>query len=296
MDADPNHAEPSPSAPNADEPLNLKQVARLLDVHYMTVYRYVRHGRLPAHRQGPIWLVERADAEAFRDGAASGTAPATGAVDWTGRLAVHLVDGDEVGGWTVLRDALASGRDLTQVHLDVLAGALARIGLDVAGGSAVPAQERVAVATAWRLVARLGGQFPHRGRKRGALVLASPPGEHHGLPLALVANLLRHAGYRVVELGTDTPAADVLDAVAATDHLVALGIGVTTVDRLDAARALIAAVRAAHPSLPVLLGGQAVRNAEVAVLAGACSWSAGPDLIATVHELAAARAAVPADR
>jgi hypothetical protein len=34
-------------------------VARLLDLHYMTVYRYVRHGRLPARREGPIWLVER---------------------------------------------------------------------------------------------------------------------------------------------------------------------------------------------------------------------------------------------
>lgn len=290
MDAGP----PDPEPHHAPEALNLKQVARLLDVHYMTVYRYVRHGRLPARREGPIWLVERADAEALRDGAAPRAAAP--AVDWAGRLALRLADGDEVGSWTVVRDALASGHDVGSVHLDVVAGALAGIGLDVVAGTATAARERVAVATAWRVVARLGGQFPHRGRARGALVLASPPGEHHGLPLALVANLIRHAGYRVVELGTDTPAVDVLAAVATTEQLVAVGIGVTTVDRLDAARELIAAVHAVHPALPVLLGGQAVRNPEVAELAGACSWSAGPDLIATVHRLAAAPATAPAPR
>lgn len=270
-------------------PLNLKQVARLLDVHYMTAYRYVRHGRLPARREGAIWLVDRADAEAFRRGAA---VSATGeAVDWAERLVAPLVAGDEVGAWTVVRDALGGGREFAAVHLEVVAGALARIGVAVADGTASPVDERVAVACAARIVARLGGAFPHRGRRRGTVVLAAPPGEYHGLPLALVANLIRHAGFAVVELGIDTPAVDVLAAVEGREDLVALGIGVTTVARLDAAVELIGAVRAVHPSLPVLLGGQAVRNPEVAELAGACSWSAGPELIEVLEQLAEQRRA-----
>jgi predicted site-specific integrase-resolvase len=36
--------------PEGDELLNLKQVARSLDVHYMTAYRYVRQGKLPARQ------------------------------------------------------------------------------------------------------------------------------------------------------------------------------------------------------------------------------------------------------
>ncbi len=54
------------------ELLNLKEVARLLDLHYMTVYRHVRHGRLPAERIGGIWFVRPADAEALGRGEASG--------------------------------------------------------------------------------------------------------------------------------------------------------------------------------------------------------------------------------
>lgn len=287
----------APAGPPPGDPaeqLNLKQVARLLDVHYMTAYRYVRHGRLPAVREGTSWFVTRADAEALRDhGATAGTSTA---VDWAARLRDPLVAGDEVGGWTVLRDALGAGRDFPSVHLDVLAGALAQVGLEVADGTATAADERVAVSTATRLVARLGGQFPHRGRKKGTVLLAAPPGEYHALPLALIANLVRHAGFHAVELGIDTPAADVLSAIGRTDDLVAVGIGVTTAERLDAATDLIAVVRTAHPSLPVLLGGQAVRNPEVAELAGAWAWSLGPDLVDTLVRLAAERATSPAPR
>ncbi len=265
--------------------LNLKQVARLLDVHYMTVYRYVRHGRLPARREGPIWVVDRADAEAFRDG----QAPTAGSdsVDWVARLVVPLAAGDEVGAWTVVRDALSAGQDVASVHLDLIAGAVGSIGASIPAGTRSTVDERLAVATAFRLVARLGGQFPRSGRRRGAVVLAAPPGETHGLPLALVANLIRHAGFTVLELGIDTPAVDVLEAIERTDGLIAVGLGVTTVDRLDAAYEVIAAVRAAHPSVAVLLGGQAIRNREVAELAGAVAWSAGPDLVDALDALAA---------
>lgn len=268
--------------------LNLKQVARLLDVHYMTVYRYVRHGRLPARREGPIWVVDRADAEAFQAGRTAG--PATEGVDWVARLAAPLAAGDEVGAWTVVRDALSSGHDLPAVHLDLVAGALGHIGAQVAAGRATTVDERLAVATSGRIVARLGGQFPRPGRKRGTVVLAAPPGETHGLPLALVANLIRHAGFTVLELGIDTPAVDLLAAIDRAEDALAVGLGVTTVDRLDAAYQLIAAVRAVHPSLPVLLGGQAVRNREVAELVGAMAWSAGPDLVDALDDLALIRA------
>ena len=79
---------------------------------------------------------------------------------------------------------------------------------------------------------------------------------------------------------------DELDqAIGLAEDLVAVGIGVTTTDRLDAAIELIRSVRASHPGLAVLLGGQAVRNPEIAHLAGASMWSAGPDMIDTLNRL-----------
>ncbi|MCB1030111.1 MAG: cobalamin-dependent protein [Acidimicrobiales bacterium] len=280
----------SPSASECtsttNEALNLKQVARLLDVHYMTVYRYVRQGHLRAHKDGPVWLVQREDVDAFTS---SRTESDGTSVDWAGRLAERLIIGDEVGAWTVMSDALNAGCDYNAAHLEVMVGALSGVSSRVATGELTSVQERMAVAAASRLVARLGGRFLHRGRKRATVVLAAPPGEHHGLPLALVANLIRHAGYRVVELGTDTPTHDVLQAVCLVDDVVAVGISVTTIDSLEQARHIITALREDHPELVVLIGGQGVRNAEVAEIAGACHWSEGPDLIDQLNVLTATR-------
>jgi excisionase family DNA binding protein len=278
-------------APPTTEALNLKQVARLFDVHYMTVYRYVRHGRLPAHREGSGWIVDRADAEAFLAGVP--TADPGTAVDWAARLAGRLRLGDEVGAWTVVRDAQAAGHDVPRVHLEVVAGAVALVGRG-ADRPDPAVDERIALATAARIVSRLGGQCTRRGRKRGTVLLATPPGEHHGLPLAIVANLVRHGGYEAVELGTDAPIGHVLEAIGRFDDLVALGLSVTLAERFDATVEVIRAVRDAHPGLHVLVGGQAVRNRTVAELAGATAWSAGPDLVATLDGLARGRAAAPA--
>lgn len=282
--------QPTDPAPPTPEVLNLKQVARLLDVHYMTVYRYVRHGRLPAQREGSGWVVRRADALALRDGAVD-VEPGR-AVDWAGRLAGRLRLGDEVGAWAVVRDAQAAGHDVVRVHLEVVSAAVARVGTvapDGAGWTGPAVDERIALATASRLVARLGAQCSRRGRKRGTVLLAAPPGEHHGLPLAIVANLVRHGGYEAIELGTDAPVEHLLEAAARLDDLVAVGLSVTLAERFDDAVAVIERVRAEHPGLPVLVGGQAVRNRTVAELAGATGWSAGPDLVATLDALVRAR-------
>ena len=47
--------------------ISLHDVAEMLDVHYMTVYRYVRQGQLPATKVGRSWYVKPSDLELFRD-------------------------------------------------------------------------------------------------------------------------------------------------------------------------------------------------------------------------------------
>ena len=41
--------------------ITLREAAQRLGVHYMTVYRYVRTGRLPASRAGVQWLIDSDD-------------------------------------------------------------------------------------------------------------------------------------------------------------------------------------------------------------------------------------------
>ena len=48
--------------PEPDE-LTLHEVAEILDVHYMTAYRYVRLGILPARREGRSWRIDRSDVD-----------------------------------------------------------------------------------------------------------------------------------------------------------------------------------------------------------------------------------------
>lgn len=267
--------------------LNLKQVARALDVHYMTAYRYVRQGRLPARREGNVWLVEPADLDAFARADAGGPAPAA---DWLGRFRSRLLAGDEVGAWTVVSDALASGYTPQRCYLDLISAAMARIGDEVADGSLAVADQYVATATAQRIGARLGARFRRRGRSRGTVVLGAPSGERHALPVAIVADLVRLAGFTVVELGADVPPPAFGLAAQRADQLVAIGIGVTSIDHLDAAGEAIAAVRAATPGVPVLLGGQAVRSPEVAGLFGVSEWAAdGDEVVRAVERLAAER-------
>ena len=110
-----------------------------------------------------------------------------------------------------------------------------------------------------------------------------------GLALSIVSNIVRHGGFRVLELGSDTAAADVVAAIGLVDDPVAVCVSVTTADCWQSAADLVASVRATVDDVPVLLGGQAVANPEVAAVTGATAWSAGPDLVMTLKELARRR-------
>lgn len=285
-----------PSGSNEASGLNLKQAAAELGVHYMTAYRYVRTGQLMAEKVGTGWVVAPDVLAAFlaaRDAVAGVDDPATnapgatatgGSADWVGRLERALVAGDEPAAWKILGLALASGHSPTTCYLDIIGGALHTIGSPTDESAST---SYVATAVATRLVARLGGQFRRPGRSRGTVVFGAPVGEAHTLPIAIVADLFRLEGFTCIELGADVPAAVFADAAARADRLVAVGIGVTTATNIDAVHATIDAVRRAVPDAPVLLGGQAVRNADIAALAGATHWAAdGTEALAVISALA----------
>ncbi|MFM7891249.1 MAG: helix-turn-helix domain-containing protein, partial [Actinomycetota bacterium] len=50
-----------------DTTVSLHEAARRLKVHYMTAYRYVRSGRLPARQQNGEWQVLLADVQQFAE-------------------------------------------------------------------------------------------------------------------------------------------------------------------------------------------------------------------------------------
>jgi len=262
--------------------LSLKDCAERLGVHYMTAYRYVRLGRLRATKVGAEWRVLPSDLDGFL---AEAALPAhRGSADWSGRLEDRLLAGDEGGSWAVVEAGLASGLDPVGIHVDILAPALARIGAGWRAGEISVAEEHRATAVATKIVGRLGPRFSPRGRRRGRIVIGTPPGERHVLSVAIVADLFRGAGWEVLELGADLPVDEFVLAVEKAAPVAAIAVSVGSPDSLDAARQLIAALKAIVV-VPVLVGGSAIDHSGSSGLGADGSASDGRSAVAAVAAL-----------
>jgi len=260
----------------ARKPLTLPEAAEALGVHYMTVYRYMRTGRLPAKRVGGAWQIDRADLRLVRrPGPGVRRRPPTGPAPSGPRLRARLVAGDEAGAWTLLEAALASDATPEDLLLELIAPTLSDIGTRWERGELSVADEHRASAVAIRLISRLGARFARRGVKRGTVILAAAPGELHALPVAIAANLLRWRGFDVAELGANTPAEALAGAVAGEPDLVAVGIAWTSRDGSRSVRRAIALVHRTSPGVPVLLGGAAIADQDHARTLGADVFTGG---------------------
>lgn len=280
---------PQPASAAA-EPISLREAARRLGVHYMTAYRYVRTGRLPARQDGQEWLIDPAELSKLQEKAPA--APGRRArSDRVPILIARMTAGDEAGAWRVIDEALASGMDVTGVYLDLLVPVLRGVGEAWAAGTVSVVGEHLASAVAQRIIGRLGPRFARPGRKRGTVVLGGPAGERHSLPGAIIADLLRGQGFDVIDLGANTPPDSFAEAAQQAPRLVAVVIGVTAPGLDDDVRAAAAALAAGPASAPVLVGGAAITDAEHARRLGADAWT-GPDgraVLATVNRVAAGR-------
>ncbi|MFZ9630178.1 MAG: helix-turn-helix domain-containing protein [Ilumatobacteraceae bacterium] len=265
----------------SDEFLTLQEAADTLGVHYMTAYRYVRHGVLPASKVGGTWRVTVADLDAFRSGNGGATADSSPGesrrrkAPWAERLEARLVAGDGHGAWGVVEMALSSGASLDEVYLDVLTPAMQSIGERWVAGELDVSIEHRATGIAFRLIGRLGPRFARRGRTRGTVIIGAPAGERHSLPIALLADLLRGEGWEVSDLGADMPTDSFVRSALSTDDLSAVGVSVTHVDSLESAGELIGALREAlaGTSVAIAVGGAAIRDAEHAQALGADWWA-----------------------
>jgi excisionase family DNA binding protein len=260
----------------SDADLTLHEAAELLGVHYMTAYRYVRLGVLPAVKVGGSWQVAAADLRTFKDGVqavAEGEPTTRRRAPWASRLESRLVAGDGRGAWGVVEAALAAGAELDEIYLDVISPAMRSIGERWESGELDIAVEHRASGIALRLIGRLGPRFARRGRTKGTVLLGAPQGERHSLPVAMLADLLRGDGWEVSDIGADLPVESFVRAALDAHDLVAVGVSVTSEDNLPAAAEVLSAVRAAVSQVYVAVGGAAVTDAAHALALGAQGWA-----------------------
>ena len=269
--------------------ISLQEAADRLGVHYMTVYRYIRTGRLPAVMEAGEWRIERADVDGLRRRQAGPRRRAPRRTWATGRMLNRLVAGDELGVWQLVEAALAGGAEPSEIHLELIVPALSAVGDQWAKGELTVADEHRASVVARRIISRLGTRFARRGRKRGTVVLGAVAGERHEIPGAIVADQLRGAGFDVVDLGADTPA-DSFVTAARQHRPVCVLISVTGTGHEKATVEAVAALRSGI-EVPILVGGAAVANEKTALRLGSDRWT-GTDarqVVTSVEDLLGSR-------
>jgi excisionase family DNA binding protein len=264
--------------------ISLPEAAERLGVHYMTVYRYVRTGQLPAVRVGAKWSVNVADLGLTHRTVDVRSERSHNQSQRAARLLDRMTAGDGAGAWTIVDGALASGSDPKDIYINLLAPVLTLIGDGWSRNEISIAQEHRASVVATQIVGRLGPRFARRGRSRGAVVLGLVPSEQHALPALMLADLIRLAGFEPLNLGANTPAHSFVETALGADRLVAILVGATNYLPDDTVSGLISEMRNDGVTSPILLGGRAITSKDHAIRLGASGWT-GQDAASALEAL-----------
>ena len=272
------------------ETLTLAQAAERLGVHYMTAYRWVRLGLLPAAREDAEYRVAVRDADRFAAerrrrqdtpaGGRGGRRRNWGAL--SDRFAELLRRGDATGARRLVEEMISNTAKPREILVKVVPAALRRIGDEWAAGDLSVAEEHRASEIARDVVALVGARLAPPGRKAGAVVVATPPGERHDIGTAIAAALLREGRFDVNLLGGDTPVADLVGFAGRTGADAVI-LAVTWPEALPAFGASVHALHGLTPAPVVLAAGAAFASEEAALSLGADGYLADLDCVAAVR-------------
>jgi len=156
----------------------------------------------------------------------------------------------------MLMEAQERGLSVADSRLHVLGAAQIEIGERWQLGLANVAEEHLCSRTTERALGVVAANSVKQPRNGSRLLITSVAGDLHDIGPRILADEFESAGWSVLFLGANTPAADIVLAAEAFDpHVVALGAKLTTHLRslLDTIVALKTSERAKR--IPVLVGG-----------------------------------------
>jgi methanogenic corrinoid protein MtbC1 len=132
---------------------------------------------------------------------------------------------------------------------------LFRLGQAWQRGEVSVAAEHFASAGVHRRLARALDAVPAPSAGAPRVLVGLPRGSRHELGVLAFAVMLARAGLEVVYVGADVPPESWVVALIGSSPQ-AVAIGVPSLEDVPAVRDTVAAVSAARPELPVLLGGR----------------------------------------
>lgn len=174
---------------------------------------------------------------------------------------------DAAGAYKIASRALAEGMSLAAFYQQVVTPAMYELGRLWERGAITVADEHMATALTHRVLAALrppafADPAFERDPGKPRAMLATVQGEHHALGLRMAADLLEDAGYQTIYLGADVPSAALLRAIEALSPSL-LGLSATMPESRARLEDLVAEIRAEHPRLPLLIGGQASGSPQI---------------------------------
>ncbi len=195
-------------------------------------------------------------------------------------LLAALVDGDLSTAYRVATTLLDEGVPFEVLVAEVLDPVQRELGTRWANGDLTVADEHAATTVAENLVMLLsGGPVIADG---ALVVVACPEGDAHSLAGRVVAAVLGFRGFRAVLLGASLPAGDLGDYLEYHEPL-AVALSISMPAALYRAAASVAVAH--RSSVPVVVGGRAVRHNEaLALQLGADAWAETADEAADILE------------
>ena len=158
-------------------------------------------------------------------------------------------------------------REPLDVVENVLVRALTDVGADYESGKLFLPQLISSAEAAKEAFAALSERLPKGGSDKGTVVLATVRGDVHDIGKNIVKVVAESYGYRVIDLGKDTPEETVVEAVKKFAPM-AVGLSALMTTTVPSMERTVKALRAAGCTTPVFVGG-AVLTADIAKEIGA---------------------------
>lgn len=196
--------------------------------------------------------------------------------------------GNQRGALRILHEALEQGHAVAHLQRDVIQAAQLEVGRLWQENRISVAHEHMATAISQVALVHLAEHVQPAAARGRTLVIACVEGELHDLPARLVADYLECAGFDIRFLGANVPS-ESLASVVAFERADLLALSITMSFNADGLRSAVGSVRARCPSLPILVGGNALAwLPELAAQLGVTMVSGTPEEIVVAVERALA--------
>lgn len=188
-------------------------------------------------------------------------------------LKAAIIEGEAEETGALLEAALADGIDANEITEKSLTAAMSEIGIDFGAGRVFLPQVLLAAEAMRSAFITLKKRFPAAAHNaKGTVVLATVKGDVHDLGKNIVGALLENNGFRLVDLGKDVPAEEIV--AAARSHKAAIvGLCALLTTTMPEINKVISQLKNQHIPAKVMVGG-ATLTAEYAREAGADYYAA----------------------